>query len=338
MIKLEIKENDANQRLDRFLKKLFKRASLSMIYKMIRKDLKVNGKRVKEDTMLAVGDVLNLYMSEEKFDELSVPVRKKTVKKQFKTVYEDDNILIVSKPRGLIIHGDTHERKNTLANQVIGYLQDKGDYDPAAEKTFRPSPVNRLDRNTTGLVIFGKNAMALRLLTRLIRERHCVGKYYMTVVSGRFDRSMVFGDRLVKDSSTNTVGIAEGEDGKDALTYVYPVVAGDNFSIVKIKLVTGRTHQIRVHLSHAGYPLLGDPKYGSDIGNFQAARLGITTQLLHAYRLEFNNMPEELSSLEGKAVEAPLPAEFEKIKKTIEQEGRYSNNVKGGSYAKTKQR
>lgn len=338
MIKLEIKENDANQRLDRFLKKLFKKASLSMIYKMIRKDVKVNGKRAKEDTLLVAGDELNLYMSEEKFAELSVTVKKKTVRKQFKTVYEDDNILIVSKPRGLIIHGDAHEKKNTLANQVIGYLQEKGDFDPAAEKTFRPSPVNRLDRNTTGLVIFGKNAMALRLLTRLIRERNCIGKYYMTVVSGRFDESMVFGDRLVKDSSTNTVEIAEGEEGKDALTYVEPVVSGNDYSIVKIKLVTGRTHQIRVHLSHAGFPLLGDPKYGSVRGNSQAAKLGISTQLLHAYRLDFNNMPEELEYLEGKAVEAPLPSEFEKIRKSIIAQERHRNRkVRGGSYAETEQ-
>ena len=337
MIKLEIKENDANQRLDRFLKKFFRKASLSMIYKMIRKDIKVNGKRVKEYTLLMSGDELNLYMSEEQFAELSVPVRKKSVRKQFKTVFEDDNILIVNKPRGLIIHGDAHEKKNTLANQVIGYLQEKGDFDPAAEKTFRPSPVNRLDRNTTGLVIFGKNAAALRLLTRLIRERNCIGKYYMTVVSGRFDKAMTFGDRLVKDCSSNTVEVAGGEDGKDALTYVEPVLPGNNYSIVRIRLVTGRTHQIRVHLSHAGFPLLGDPKYGSSRGNSQAAKLGVSTQLLHAYRLEFNNMPEELSYLEGKVVEVPLPGEFEKIKRAIIEEGNKKRKNKGGKNAETKQ-
>ncbi|MGN0703860.1 MAG: RluA family pseudouridine synthase [Lentihominibacter sp.] len=334
MIKFEVRENDANQRLDRFLKKLFRKAPLSMIYKMIRKDIKINGRRGKEDTMLAPGDELVFYMSEEKFEELSEAVIKKPVRKQFKTVYEDDNILIVSKPRGLIIHGDAHEKKNTLVNQVTGYLQEKGDYDPAAEKTFAPAPVNRLDRNTTGLVIFGKNAMALRLLTRLIRERNCIGKYYMTVVSGRFDKPMVFGERLVKDSSTNTVGVADGEDGKEALTYVDPVLPGMNYSIVRIKLVTGRTHQIRVHLSHAGFPLLGDPKYGTGISSSRAAELGITTQLLHAYRLEFNNMPDELAYLEGRSIEAPLPSEFERIRKLIRAEER-QNRKDRRNYAET---
>ena len=334
MIKFEVRENDANQRLDRFLKKLFRKAPLSMIYKMIRKDIKINGRRGTEDTMLAPGDELVFYMSEEKFEELSEAVRKKPVRKQFKTVYEDDNILIVSKPRGLIIHGDAHEKKNTLVNQVTGYLQEKGYYDPTAEKTFAPAPVNRLDRNTTGLVIFGKNAMALRLLTRLIRERNCIGKYYMTVVVGRFDKSMVFGERLVKDSSTNTVGVAYGEDGKEALTYVDPVMPGKKYSIVRIKLVTGRTHQIRVHLSHAGFPLLGDPKYGTGSSSSRAAELGITTQLLHAYRLEFNNMPDEFAYLEGRSIEAPLPSEFERIRKLIKAEER-QNRKDRKNYAET---
>lgn len=317
MVKLEIKENDANQRLDRFLRKYFRKASLSMIYKMIRKDVKVNGRRAKEDTVLSVGDELFFYMTEEKFEELSAAEKRKPVKKQFKIAYEDDNILIVNKPRGLIIHGDSHEKKNTLANQVAGYLQETGQYDPSEEKTFTPSPVNRLDRNTTGLVIFGKNADALRMLTRLIRERSCIEKYYMTVVAGCFDKSVVFGDRLVKDSRTNTVEVTESDLGKEALTYVEPVKAGRNFSIVEIKLVTGRTHQIRVHLSHAGFPLLGDPKYGSSRANRQAEKIGINTQLLHAYKLEFRDMPHELDALEGRVITAPLPDEFRKIEKII---------------------
>jgi len=133
MIKLIIKENEANQRLDRFLRKYFKKATLSAVYKMIRKDIKVNGKRAKEDTMLNLGDEVSLYMSEERFNELSAPV-----KKQFKIAYEDDNILIVEKPWGLMTHGDAYEKKNTLANQVAGYLQEKGEYDPAVDRTFTP--------------------------------------------------------------------------------------------------------------------------------------------------------------------------------------------------------
>lgn len=322
MIKLTIKENEANQRLDRFLRKYFKKAPLSAIYKMIRKDIKVNGKRVKNDTLLVLNDEVSLYMTEEKFKELSAVVKKKPVKRQFKIAYEDDNILIVNKPWGLIVHGDGYEKKNTLVNQVAGYLQEKGEYDPSVERTFTPSPVNRLDRNTTGLVIFGKNAESLRTLTRLIRERNCIEKYYTTIVSGKFDKPMVFGDRLIKDCSTNTVEVAKGDEGKEALTYVNPLITGRSFSIVEIKLVTGRTHQIRVHLSHAGFPLMGDPKYGDSSVNAKASKVGVTTQLLHAYKLVFTNMPEELAELEGKTVEAPLPEEFLRVKKLIMAEKR----------------
>ena len=197
MVKVEIGSNDAGQRLDRFLRKYLKRAPLSAVYKIIRKDLKLNGKRTKEDTVLKEGDVLSLYIDEEKLSELTKEPPKRRAKRQFTIAYEDDNVLIVGKPWGLLTHGDSHEKKNTLMNQVCGYLQDKGQYDPAGEKTFTPSPVNRLDRNTTGLVIFGKTAEGLRQLTKLIRERDYVSKYYLTIVSGNLKEDMVIDDRLV---------------------------------------------------------------------------------------------------------------------------------------------
>ena len=189
MVKLIITENEAGQRLDRFLRKYFRKATLSFIYKLIRKDIKLNGKRAKEDTMLCTGDELSIYIPEEKAKELATDSRKKTSKRQFKIAYEDDNILIVDKPWGLLTHGDSHEKKNTLVNQVCGYLQDKGEYDPSKEKTFTPAPVNRLDRNTTGLVVFGKNSAALRNLTRSIREHDNMEKYYMTHRTGSIWRA-----------------------------------------------------------------------------------------------------------------------------------------------------
>ena len=145
--------------------------SIALHDRSVPKDIKINGKRAKEDTQLKEGDELALYMSEEKLAELTAPVKKKAAKRQLKIAYEDENVLIVDKPKGLLTHGDAHEKKNTLVNQVCGYLQEKGEYDPAKEKTFVPSPVNRIDRNTTGLVIFGKTAAALRMLTASLRER-----------------------------------------------------------------------------------------------------------------------------------------------------------------------
>lgn len=324
MIKLTITSNEADQRLDRFLKKYMKRASLSAIYKMIRKDIKVNGKRAKEDTQLKEGDELALYMTEEKLAELTAPIKKKAAKRQFKIAYEDDNVLIVDKPKGLLTHGDAHEKKNTLVNQVCGYLQEKGEYDPAKEKTFVPSPVNRIDRNTTGLVIFGKTAAALRLLTALLRERDHVEKYYMTIVCGKLDKELELDGRLVKDHERNISsvvkhhgGAEEDAEGKEARTHVKPLITGEKFSLAEARIFTGRTHQIRVHLASAGYPLAGDVKYGTPRMTEYLRKQGVSMQLLHAYKLVFKDMPEELSALEGKVVEAAPPADFVRAKEKL---------------------
>ncbi|MDO4176072.1 MAG: RluA family pseudouridine synthase [Bacillota bacterium] len=324
MRKVEIKSNDAGQRLDRFLKKYLKKAPLSAIYKIIRKDLKVNGKRAREDTILQEGDELSFYMSDERFDELTGPVKSHRAKKQFKVAYEDDQVLIVEKPWGLLTHGDSREKKNTLMNQVCGYLQDRGEYDPSAEKTFTPSPVNRLDRNTTGLVIFGKTAESLRQLTDLIRNRAAVSKYYITIVAGDFSREMVIEDSLEKNEKTNTVRISS--EGQNAKSIVRPLERSSDgkFSVVEVELVTGRTHQIRAHLASKGYPLAGDSKYGTSAkgrrANDRLRKLGVTTQILHAYRLEFGEIKEKyesLAGLDGIEVKAEVPGEFERVWKEL---------------------
>ena len=317
MVKLIISENEAGQRLDRFLRKYLRKASLGSIYKMIRKDVKLNGKRVREDTMLCSCDELSLYMKEERVKILTAPDKKKTARKQFKIIYEDNNILIVDKPWGLLTHGDSHEKKNTLANQVCGYLQECGEYDPAHERTFTPSPVNRLDRNTTGLVIFGKNSEALRKLTAVIRRRDGIEKYYMTIVCGCLKQPIVLEDRLVKDQGRNISQIANGNRGKDAVTYVAPVVSCKEFSLAEVRILTGRTHQIRTHLSHAGFPLAGDAKYGDRNVNAKLKKHGITTQLLHACKLKFADSADVIKELRGKTVEAPMPAEFLRVKELL---------------------
>ena len=313
MVEFVITENEAGQRLDRFLRKYMRKAPLSMIYKTIRKDLKVNGKRAHEDTLLQEGDRLTLYLPEQKLEEMTRVEPRKRVKRQFRIAYEDSNLLIVEKPAGLLTHGDSREKKNTLANQVCGYLQEKGEFLPAKEKSFVPSPVNRLDRNTTGLVIFGKNAEALRSMTRYIRERNCISKYYVTLVNGSLKESLVLQDRIARDYGRNVSQVTmDADDGKSAETFVTPIAEKNGFSVVEVQLVTGRTHQIRVHLSHEGYPLVGDVKYGNRRANDMAKkRLGITTQLLHAYQLAFNGLEDGFAYMNGKTVKAELPREFQ---------------------------
>ena len=307
MVKITIEENDAGQRLDRFLRKYLRKAPLSSIYRMIRKDVKVNGKRAAKDRMLEVGDELILYISEEQVAEFARPTLAPGAKatalakarQQFKIAYEDDHLIIVSKPVGLLTHGDRKEKKNTLANQVCGYLQLKGEFDPARERIFRPSPLNRLDRNTSGLVIFGKSAEAARQITKMLRQRDGVRKFYMTIVCGRLEEARDISRALVKDEARNLVSAigdeanGDGRDGghsvsgKESITRVEPLKVGKDFSLAEVELLTGRTHQIRVHLAQIGHPLAGDPKYGDAKINARLKKEGMTTQFLHAYKLEF---------------------------------------------------
>lgn len=320
MIRLEIGKNEEEQRIDRFLRKYFKRASLGTIYKMIRKDVRVNGKRVSIETFLAAGDQVDLFISEEEAE--SYRETKKTVRalRQFTVAYEDRHMLVVSKPYGLLTHGDKNEKKNTLANQVLGYLTEKGDYHPRTEKTFVPSPVNRLDRNTTGLVIFGKDGETLKRLNRIIRERNLVEKYYLTIVAGDLKEPIVLRDTMVKDEKTNTITIQANPDDqgkwmesrvKPLRTSIQPATGPGKaqrqepvYTLVEVQLITGRSHQIRAQLAAAGFPIIGDTKYGNPKNNrLMKAKFGLTTQLLHAYKLV----------IDGIVVEAPVPDAFSKI-------------------------
>ncbi|MBR6529731.1 MAG: RluA family pseudouridine synthase [Firmicutes bacterium] len=323
MIKLTIGENQGNQRLDRFLKKYFAKASLGYIYKLIRKDVKVNGKRKTQETILEVGDELVIYISEEEAKSLQKEVKKVNAKKQFTVIYEDENILIAQKPFGLLTHGDGREKKNHLANQVIDYLISTGEYDPRVDRTFTPSPANRLDRNTTGLVIFGKKAAALQELNTMIRERDAIEKIYMTIVSGKVEGGLQLRDSMVKDERTNVVTITADEDGKSMETDITPIAysnMGKPYTLVEAKIRTGRTHQIRVQLAGAGYPIIGDIKYGKPvINNYMKSKYDLTTQLLHAYKLVFAECRQDgpLAYLQGKEFVCPLPDRFERIKTDI---------------------
>ncbi len=326
MIKLIITDNQANQRLDRFLKKYFDNAPLSHIYKMIRKDIKVNGKRSAKESMLKAGDEITVYISEEEADKLQKPLKKVRAKKQFVIAYEDENILVAEKPFGLLTHGDHSEKKNHLANQVIDYLIEQGEYNPRADRTFSPAPANRLDRNTTGLVVFGKNSKALQELNYMIREKNYINKYYMTIVCGKIPGPLELKDRMTKDSRRNFVNVVSenSEEGKLMETVCRPMeygqISGKWYTLTEVKIITGRTHQIRAHLAKAGYPVLGDVKYGSDRANRWASeQLGLTTQILHAYKLEFEKCKQDgqLRYLQGKIIQAQLPENFRSIKEKI---------------------
>ena len=316
MINIEIGKNEQNQRLDKFLRKYLGKAPLSYIYKAIRKDVKVNGKRSKEDYILELGDTVTLYIADDVIENYRKKVETTRAKRQFKIAYEDENLLIVEKPFGLLTHGDQHEKKNHLANQVIDYLIETESYNPRIEKTFTPAPVNRLDRNTTGLVLFGKTNLAVQQLNQMIREKDKVSKCYMTIVAGNLKRELHLRDRMVRDRVNNKVTVLSmDQEGLEMETIVRPLKSSGKYTLVEVEIITGRTHQIRAHLAKAGHPVIGDVKYGDKrVNAYVRQRFGLNTQLLHAYKLEFAGVDGELAYLNDKVVYAELPEDFQRIK------------------------
>lgn len=314
---LIIDENHANQRIDKYLKKLLCRAPSTLIYKMLRKkDVKVNGVRVKENYILKTGDQVELFLYEDKFQEYTSPQSIYDLKIEFDVLYEDAHILVVNKPAGLLVHEDVNEDINTLDHQVLTYLYRKGEYDPELSLGFTPGPVHRLDRNTSGIVIFGKTMRALQDLNEMMKKRHCIDKTYLTICCGYMPSRELIGYVKKDDKLSQMKIVNQSTPGALTMhTIVENLDSKNGYSLMKVKLVTGRTHQIRIHLSSVGHPVIGDSKYGDFENNkIIKKKYHLNHQFLHAYQIQFIKPIGCLKYLQDLIITCPLPKDLVKIK------------------------
>ncbi len=289
MKEIKITNNEEGQRLDRFLKKYLNKANQSFIQKMIRKkNIKLNDAKAEPETVLKKDDIVQLYLSDDTIDKFR---EKKTLMQaniHFDIVYEDDNLLVVNKPIGLSTQPDQTDMKN-LVDEIKMYLDAK---EENISFTFKPAVCNRLDKNTSGLVIAAKNYNALKQTNKAIRERK-IRKLYMAKVHGIINNDLELKDYIIKDDNKNMVKIIneQRENSKSVITYAHPLKTEGRFTWLEVEIETGRAHQIRAHLSSIGHPIAGDKKYGKKDNE--------KYQVLHAYKLVLDGYEDSLSYLNG---------------------------------------
>lgn len=314
MKEVRISENDGNQRLDRFLRKYFENAPLSVIQKNIRKkNFKINDKRAKNDDFVYPNDIVKIYIKDEDYDKWITKIDYKASDFDLDIVYEDKNIIIMDKKPGLLTHSSSKkDYGNNLVDNMLQYLYKTKSFD-MSDRTFKPAVVNRLDRNTAGLVIGAKNADSLRKLNKAVRDNK-IDKYYLTIVKGFVKNDFSIDTFISKNENRNRV--KKSKDGKRIKTNFKPLDTNKKYSLLECELITGKTHQIRFSLKENSTPIIGDRKYGDRNTNQMLEKFGIKNQILLAYKLSFSKI-EGLEYLEGKEFYSERQGSVLKLKDKI---------------------
>lgn len=314
MQQIIIEKNQSGQRFDKFLFKYFKDATSGFIYKMLRKkNITLNNKKSDGKEKLKENDIVKIFMADETIEkfrglfqiELPEPIN-------LDIVYEDENVIFINKKTGMLSQ-KSKENDLSLNEYVISYLVNEGKLSIEDLKTFKPSVCNRLDRNTSGLIVVGKSLQGLQDMSKMFKER-TLHKYYLAVVVGAINEPMKITGYLKKNNKTNKVTITNKTDGEYIETYYEPVKVLNDVTLLKVQLITGKTHQIRAHLSSINHPIIGDYKYGKkEINDIYKKKYGIENQMLHSYQLTFETINGELGNLSNKTFIAKPPKEFAEI-------------------------
>ncbi len=305
---ITVHKQEEGQRLVKLLGAYLKEAPNSFFYKMLRKkNITLNGKKADGTEKLKCGDEIRLFLSDETYEKFAgkVQPKEKFPMAKLNIVYEDSNVIFINKPAGMLSQKSVPSDVS-LNEYLLGYLEKSGQWKQEESKAFRPSVCNRLDRNTSGLVICGKSMAGLQQMAALLKDRS-LHKYYLCLVKGVMTESQHLEGYLLKDENSNQVKIfqKETEGAAHIITEYEPLYTEGETTLLKVTLVTGKSHQIRAHLSSIGHPIIGDPKYGDrKVNAFFRETHGIKNQMLHAWKLTFPELAKPLDNLSEKSFEA----------------------------------
>lgn len=315
MREMAITQYEEGQRLDKFLLKYLNKCPKSLLYKFMRTNkIKYNGKKPKGNEILIKGDQIKLFLHDEQIVSLQEHKEVQKSPIHFKTVYEDKNILIVDKPLGLLTQKDKKDG-HSLAEEVIYHLTENGSYNIKTAKGFIPAPCNRLDRNTAGIVLVGKHLKATQEISQMLKTKQ-ISKYYMSIVLGRITEPIILKGYHYKEPGKNEVKILDRyvEGAKPVETRILPLQTNGRYTLIEVQLVTGKTHQIRAHLSQIAHPIIGDPKYGDAIENeYFKNRYGLCYQVLCAYKIKFELCESLFGYMENRVFTVAAPKIYRDI-------------------------